>query len=91
MGRGLYKRKIQRKLEAEQKQEQEITQSAPEPQFKVKVNHPSLRMRRAPDAGAEVVGLITDQSIYDIFETLGGWGKLDNGAWIMLQYTQQIR
>lgn len=57
----------------------------------VKVTHPSLRRRRAPALSGEEVGLITDQGIYEIFDEVNGWGKLENGDWIMLSYTQVVQ
>jgi len=96
LGRGMYKRKHRYNNEEVLTPEKNIIDPLPpkkKPEYvcKVKVTHPSLRMRRAPDAGAEVVGLITDQGTYEIFEVRNGWGMLETGAWIMLQYTQQIR
>lgn len=58
--------------------------------YKVKVTHPSLRIRRAPNLQAEIVGLITDQGIYTILDEANGWGKIDENKWIMLSYTQII-
>ncbi len=58
--------------------------------YKVKVTHPSLRMRRAPNTQAEVYDLITDQGIYEIVDEVNGWGKLENGCWIMLSYTEIV-
>jgi len=79
-----------------------ITQSIEEPEvtevtveepvvdksYKVKVMHPSLRIRHAPNTQAEVVGLITDQGIYTIFDEVNGWGMIGENKWIMLSYTQ---
>ena len=48
-------------------------------------------MRRTPSMDAEEVGLITNQGKYDIFETSGEWGRLNNDAWIMLTYTSKIK
>ena len=56
--------------------------------YKVQVTHPSLRRRRAPNLQAKVTGLITDKGYYEIFDEANGWGKLENGDWIMLSYTQ---
>lgn len=56
--------------------------------YKVRVTHPSLRMRRAPSTQAEEVGLITNRGIYTIIDETNGWGKLENGNWIMLSYTE---
>lgn len=58
--------------------------------YKVKVTHPSLRMRRAPNTQAEVYDLITDQGIYEIVDEVNGWGQLKNGCWIMLSYTEIV-
>lgn len=79
-----------------------ITQSIEEPEvtevvaeepvinksYNVKVMHPSLRIRRAPNTQAEVVGLITDQGIYTILDEANGWGMIGENKWIMLSYTQ---
>ena len=64
----------------------------PEPPktYKVKVTHPSLRMRHAPNTQAEVYDLITDQGIYTIIDEVNGWGQLENGYWIMLSYTEIV-
>lgn len=78
-----------------------ITQSIEEPEipeviaeepidksYNVKVIHPSLRIRRAPNTQAEIVGLITDQGIYTILDEVNGWGMIGENKWIMLSYTQ---
>ena len=57
-------------------------------EYKVKVIHPSLRIRQAPNTQAEIVGLITDQGIYTILDEVNGWGMIDENKWIMLSYTQ---
>ena len=69
--------------------EEPVIVEQPAPIFKVKVTHPSLRMRRAPSKDAEVAGLITDMGWYDIFAVEGEWGQLANGNWIMLSFTQK--
>lgn len=56
--------------------------------YNVKVMHPSLRIRHAPNTQAEVVGLITDQGIYTILDEVNGWGMIGENKWIMLSYTQ---
>lgn len=56
----------------------------------VQVTHPSLRRRNAPALSGKEVGLITDQGIYEIFDENNGWGKLENGDWIMLSYTKVV-
>lgn len=58
--------------------------------YSVKVTHPCLRRRSAPEVKNNIVGLISDQGIYDIYAEVGGWGKLEDGTWIMLQYTEKI-
>lgn len=58
--------------------------------YSVKVTHPCLRRRSAPEVKNNIVGLISDQGIYDIYAEVGGWGKLEDDTWIMLQYTEKI-
>lgn len=60
----------------------------PKQLYTVKVTHPSLRRRSAPNLQADVLGLIQDQGYYPIYEEVNGWGKLEDGSWIMLSYTQ---
>lgn len=57
--------------------------------YSVHVTHPSLRRRSTPTLRADVLGLITDKGIYNIFEEREGWGRLEDGSWIMLQYTDR--
>lgn len=59
-----------------------------EPIMKVKVTHPSLRRRSAPNGN--IVGVITDRGQYDIFEEHDGWGRLSDNTWIMLQFTNKL-
>ena len=87
MGRGMYKRKNRFNtptLEVPTLQKKEGL-------YKVKIMHPSLRMRNNPNLNSEVKGLITDQGIYMIYEEQNGWGKLENNTWIMLEYTRKIK
>ena len=58
------------------------------PIMKVKVTHPSLRRRNAPNGN--IVGVITDRGQYDIFEERDGWGRLSDNTWIMLQFTNKL-
>ena len=67
-----------------------INPEKPTPKFKVKITCSQLRRRRAPNLQAEVVSIINDQGIYDIYNEVNGWGQLDDGNWIMLSYTQII-
>lgn len=62
-----------------------------EPIYKVRVTHPSLRRRKGPDMSAEVVGLITDQGMYEIYSEHFGWGELKDHTWISLQFTTKIK
>ena len=58
--------------------------------YTVKVTHPSLRMRKGPSLSADVVDYITDEGTYGIVDENNGWGKLENGNWIMLTYTKVV-
>ena len=60
------------------------------PLFSVKVTHPSLRRRSTPEIAENVVGVITDCGIYEIYNVNGDWGQLQDNSWIMLQYTEKI-
>lgn len=62
-----------------------------EPLGTVQVIHPSLRRRNAPNYDAEVVGLIQDQGIYNIYEVKDIWGKLEDNTWISLEFTKNLK
>ena len=74
--------------EPEEIQEEIIEEPVVNKSYRVKVTHPSLRIRRAPNTQAEVVGLITDEGIYTILDEVNGWGMIEENKWIMLSYTQ---
>lgn len=56
--------------------------------YKVKITHPALRVRRAPNTQAEIIDVIRDEGIYEILDEVNGWGKIDENKWIMLSYTE---
>lgn len=58
--------------------------------FDVHVLHARLRKRKAPSTDAEIAGMITDKGIYHIVEEHYGWGRLEDGSWIMLQYAKRL-
>lgn len=57
--------------------------------YSVKVKHLSLRRRATPEITENVLGVITDRGIYQIYEEREGWGRLEDGSWIALQYTEK--
>ena len=61
----------------------------PFPIYVVRVTHPSLRRRAAPTLRAEVLGFITDKGLYDVFVEENGWGRLEDGSWIKLEFTEK--
>lgn len=61
----------------------------PFPIYVVRVTHPSLRRRAAPTLRAEVLGFITDKGLYDVFAEENGWGRLEDGSWIKLEFTEK--
>lgn len=84
-----YLNNIKEENESEEKHESHI-EHMPEPLFKVRVIYPSLRCRSTPEIGENVVKTITDKGIYQIYDVRDGWGQLEDGNWIMLQYTKKI-
>lgn len=70
--------------------EQEPIQQKPISLGKVKVTHPCLRRRVGPSTDSQVLSLITDFGVFNIFEEKDGWGKLEDGSWIMLSFTKKI-
>ena len=61
------------------------------PIYQVQVNHPSLRRRKDPTENSEVIGLITDKGVYDVYAELNGWAQLEDRSWVMLQFCSKIR
>lgn len=57
----------------------------------IKVNHPSLRRRNAPSMDAEVIDVIDDEGIYDIYAKQDGWGQLKDKSWVMLNFCSEIK
>lgn len=77
-------------IKEEENKDEEKRKSIPEPLFKVRVIYPSLRCRSTPEIGENIVNTITDRGIYQIYNVRDGWGQLEDGNWIMLQYTKKI-
>lgn len=103
MGRGNYKKKytylngIKRDNMEEivsepqvEEVEEQVSEKVICPLYEVQVTHPSLRRRSMPKIAENVIGIITDKSIYKIYDERDGWGQLEDGSWIMLQYTKKI-
>ena len=59
------------------------------PLYTVHVTHPSLRRRSTPKIAQNMLGLTTDMGNYAVYEEREGWGRLEDGSWIMLQYTER--
>lgn len=59
------------------------------PLYTVHVTHLSLRRRSTPEIAQNVLGVITDRGNYAVYEEREGWGRLEDGSWIMLQYTER--
>ena len=98
MGRGNYKKKYtylngikgdHMEENIVEPQVEEVKEQVIRPLFEVQVIHPSLRRRSAPKIAENVVGIITDMGIYKIYDERDGWGQLEDGSWIMLQYTKK--
>lgn len=84
MGRGNWKKKQARIIALQEKQIAAFP-------FKVQVTHLRLRRRAGPSINAKEIGVITDKGIYDIYEQQGDWGRLSDGSWIMLSFTERLK
>ena len=60
---------------------------APFSEYKIRVNHPCLCVRKGPSTDYEQVGLIVDRGIYKVLDEENGFGKIGEDQWIMLSYT----
>jgi hypothetical protein len=76
--------------EQTEKQAGETTPKAQEGTYLVKVSISTLRIRKGPGTGFDIVKYI-NPGIYTIVETQGNWGRLKSGAgWICLDYTKRV-
>jgi N-acetylmuramoyl-L-alanine amidase len=76
--------------EQTEKQVGETTPKAQEGTYLVKVSISTLRIRKGPGTGFDIVKYI-NPGIYTIVETQGNWGRLKSGAgWICLDYTKKV-
>lgn len=66
------------------------TEPKPEPLPKVRVTAPNLRKRLSPSENGQVIGYITDHGTFQLKKIKDGWGQLEDGAWIMLSFTEKI-
>lgn len=71
--------------------QQILEEFLPQKLYTVQVTHPSLRRRNGPSLDHEVLGLIEDKGLYDIYEEKKGWGRLKDNSWIMLDYTLKVK
>ena len=55
---------------------------------KVKVNS-HLNVRKGPGTDREQVGKLNNGDKVKIIEEVDGWGKMENGNWISLKYTEK--
>ena len=60
--------------------------------FSVKVTSDSLNVRSTPNNrnNNNIVRQITDHGTYKITDEKDGFGKLEDGNWIMLTYTKRV-
>lgn len=60
--------------------------------FFVSVTSDSLNVRSTPknDDDSNIVYQITDHSTHKINGTSNGFGRIEDGNWIMLEYTKRI-
>lgn len=56
----------------------------------VRVTVDSLRVRMGPGTEYGIAHRITDRGVYQIVEVTNGWGKLNTGGWISLEYTKDV-
>ena len=57
---------------------------------KVRVTSDALRVRSDPDAESALVGYLEYGDAVTVFEERGGWGRLLNGNWIKLEFTECV-
>ena len=58
--------------------------------YKVRVASDALRIRSEPDAASELIGYLEYGDTVTISEEADGWGRLVNGEWIRLEFTERV-
>ena len=58
--------------------------------YQVRVVSDALRIRSEPDAESALVGYLEYGDAVTVFEERGGWGRLLNGNWIKLEFTERM-
>lgn len=58
--------------------------------YRIKVNYQNLFVRKEPAVGNNVVGVITYGQEFDVIDEQNGFGKIEDGKWIMLSFTVKI-
>jgi len=56
----------------------------------VRVTATALNVRTGPGTTYKVAQCIRDRGVYQIVEEKNGWGRLNTGGWISLQYTKNV-
>lgn len=64
---------------------------APKPTaYTVKVKASLLNVRERPEAMARIIGVAKHNSNLNVIDELDdGWGKLENGGYVLLKYTER--
>lgn len=53
----------------------------------VKVTTKLLNCRLQPSMSAQILGIIKMDEVYNVVAEQDGWGQLENGSWINLEFT----
>ena len=58
--------------------------------YQVRVTSDALRIRSEPDAASELIGYLEYGDTVTVLEEADGWGRLVNGEWIKLDFTERV-
>ena len=59
--------------------------------YRVRVTSDALRIRSGPDAASGLIGYLEYGDTVTISEDADGWGRLVNGEWINLKFTERVK
>ena len=59
--------------------------------YQVRVTSDALRIRSGPDAASDLIGYLEYGDTVTISEETNGWGRLVNGEWIKLEFTERVK
>ena len=59
-------------------------------EYQVQINYSTLKVRKGPGSNYDAIGFVKNLERYTILAEENGFGKIDEGKWIMLSYCIKV-